>query len=106
MPKSWEKGYQWILKQKTSLDDKYEELRLKVNEVEKQQEKKNAKINNKIAQSRTGLMQQHNLIMKKQQDMLAIKENIQENFDKIKGQHKTYANKINKSNHQIHKADS
>ena len=106
MPKSWEKGYRWILQQKTSLDDKYEELRLKVNEVEKQQEKKSTKINNQIFQSKTNLRQQHNEIMKKQQDLLAIKKNIQQDFDKIKDQHKTYANKISKSNHQIHKADS
>ena len=107
MPKSWDKGYRWILKQKTSLDDKYEELRVKVNEVEQKQEKKSTKINNKIVQSKTGLMQQHAEIMKKQKDMLAMKENIQENANKIKDQYKTYTNKLSKSsNHQIRKAES
>ena len=43
MPKSWEKRYQWILQQKTSLDDKYEKLRAKVNEVEKKTRKEEYK---------------------------------------------------------------
>ena len=105
MPKSWDKRYQWILQQKTSLDHKFEELRLKVDEVEQNQEKKSTKINDQIFQSKIDLMQQHTEIMKKHQDMLVMKENIQENVNKIKDQHKTCISKINKSNHQIHKAD-
>ena len=106
MPKSWDKRHQWILQQKTSLDDKYEKLKLKVNELEQKQEKKSTKINNEIVQSKLGVMQQLTEIMKKQQDMQAIKENIKKNFNKIKDQHKKYTNEISKSNHQIHKAES
>ena len=80
MPKSWDKWYQWILQHKTLLDDKYEKLRVKVNEVEKQQEEEKIRIEYQVTQSKKDLVQQHAEIIKKHQDMQKIKGSIQEKY--------------------------
>ena len=97
MPKSWYKWYQWILQHKTLLDNKYEELRVKVNEVEKQQEEDKIRIEYQVTQSKKDLVQQHAEIIKKHQDMQKIKRSTQENINHIGNQHNKYAKKIRRS---------
>ena len=93
MPKTWVKIYNWIFNHKQAFDMNDKEFSKEFNEVEATQDENIKNVSNKVKTNKTELVNEHNEIIKKEEQMQTQRNELEGEIQSCKSKHQKYTRK-------------